>query len=129
GGGVRLPDTKRLLLLWAGHRNLQRDLVVERTVGLPAPQVERLLPSHRFILGGFGAVVLHESGNLISDYDRVLCYGDPARLPSSIGDAPPGATSLMVLEADPLLERYGRVTPLVQAYVDLFNTPGWPAER
>jgi hypothetical protein len=34
-----------------------------------------------------------------------------------------------VLEPDPLLARYGRVTPLTQAWVDLFNLPGWQAAR
>jgi hypothetical protein len=30
---------------------------------------------------------------------------------------------------DPWLGRYGPVVPLCQAFVDLFNTPGWPAAR
>lgn len=128
-GGVRVIDPGRLLLLWAGHRNLRGDLGAEYTVALPAPEVERLLPIDRFVLGGFGAVVSHEGGNFVSGYDRVLCYGDPRDLPSSVREAPPGETSIMVLEPDPLLERYGRVTPLSQAYVDLFNVPGWPAAR
>lgn len=129
-GGVRVIDPDRLLLLWAGTRNLRGDLLAERSVALPAPGVERLLPVDRFTLGGFGAVVAHQGGNFISGYDRVLCYGDPRDLPSSLGEeAPTGGTVVMVLEPDPLLDRYGRVTPLPQAYVDLFNIPGWPAAR
>lgn len=129
GGGVRVTDPGRLLLLWAGHRNLRSDLVAENAVDLEATEVERLLPAARFVLGGFRAVVSHQGGNFISSYDRVLCYGDPRDIPRSIRKALPGATAVMVLEPDPLLRRYGNVTPLAQAYTDLFNVPGWPAAR
>lgn len=128
-GGVRLIDPGRLLLLWAGHRNLKSDLLEEVTVGLAAPEVESRLPTRRFVLGGFGAVVSHEGGNFVSGYDRVLCYGDPRDLPARVQRSRLGETVILVLDPDPLLKRYGRVTPLPQAYVDLFNTPGWPAAR
>ena len=32
-------------------------------------------------------------------------------------------------EPDAWLDRYGRVTPLAQAYADLFSMPGWQAAR
>lgn len=129
GGGVRLIDPGRLLLLWAGKRNLPRDLLAEHNVALTAPAVELMLPSDRFVLGGFGAVVFHEKGNYVSGYDRVICYGDPRDLPRSVREAPPGPTRVMVVDPDPLLARDGKVTSLPQAYVDLFNVPGWPAAR
>lgn len=128
-GGVRLIDPSRLLLVWAGYRNLRGDVLDEYAVAILASDVERLLSSDRFVLGGFGAVVSHQGGNFVSGYDRVLCYGNPRDLPKSIRNARAGETVVMVLEPDPLLERYGRVTPLSQAYVDLFNVPGWPAAR
>ena len=40
-----------------------------------------------------------------------------------------GRTVLEVHTPDPWLGRYGPVVPLCQAFVDLFNTPGWPAAR
>lgn len=129
GRGLRVIDPYRLLFLWAGHRNLRADVVSERTVSLPAPEVEQLLPGARFVLGGFGAVVARQGGNFIAAYDRVVCYGDPADLPTALGEAPIGETTVVVLQPDRLLHRYGRVTPLAQAYVDLFNLPGWPAAR
>ena len=129
GGGLRLIDPGRLLLLWAGTRNPKRDIREERRVGPLATEVEGGLPVGRFILGGFGSVVSHEEGNFISGYDRVLCYGDPNDLPSILAEDSKGATTVTVLEPDPLLDRYGRVTPIAQAYADLFNTPGWPAAR
>jgi hypothetical protein len=38
-------------------------------------------------------------------------------------------TEVLVADPDPLLARYGRVTPLSQAYADLFSLPGWQAAR
>lgn len=129
GGGLRLLDPTRLTLLWAGVRDLRGDVRLEARLSRPAVLIERELPDG-FILGGFGAVVARLQGNRIADYDRVICYGDPDDLPASLvdGDQGNGAT-LTVLEPDPLLAGYGRVTPLSQAFVDLFNTPGWPAAR
>ncbi len=129
GGGLRLLDPTRLLLLWAGHRNLERDVLKEFRVSLPATDVERRLPAKRFVLGGFGAVVAQKGANYISDYDRVLCYGDPNDIPPAIAEEAHGSTFVVVLEPDPLLEKFGKVTPISQACVDLFNSPGWPAAR
>ena len=129
GGGFSLVDPLRLLLLWAGHRDLAGDLAFRREIGAPATEVERQLPEG-FLLSGFGAVVARRGGNRVSDYDRVLCYGDPARLPDPwpAGERG-GSTVLEVHRSDPWLGRYGPVVPLCQAFVDLFNTPGWPAAR
>jgi hypothetical protein len=129
GGGLRLIDPGRLHLLWAASRAPGRDLLEERQIRMPAVEAERQLPADRFVLGGFGAIVAHEGGNFVSGYDRVLCYGDPGNLPASLVGDPDGETILTVLEPDPLLRRYGSVTPASQAYADLFNTPGWPAAR
>jgi hypothetical protein len=44
--------------------------------------------------------------------------------------APEGeGTEVWVAEPDARLHRYGRVTPLAQAYADLFSMPGWQAAR
>ncbi len=129
GGGLRLLDPTRLLLLWAGHRNPTKDLLAEVHVAMPAADAEQLLRPGRFVLGGFGAVVALQGGNSISDYDSVICYGDPRDLTGALRDTAGASTSITVLEPDPLLRRYGAVTPLAQAFADLFNTPGWAAAR
>lgn len=127
-GGVRVLDPWRLLILWAGRRDVRRDLLATHHTGLPAPEVERKLAGRRVILGGFGAVVARRGANMIADYDRVACYASPDSIPVGLRGVV-GATEIAVLEPDPLLKRYGQVTTLGQAYVDLFNTPGWQAER
>ncbi|MGH9111394.1 MAG: hypothetical protein ACRDZN_03710 [Acidimicrobiales bacterium] len=131
GGGVRVVDPGRLLIVWAGQRRLRRDVVDRFRLPGSAPLVERSIGSRAAVLGGFGSVVAHMGGNTIADYETVLVYGEPriARQ-RGIADPDPGrVTEVIVLEPDPLLVRYGRVTPLTQAWVDLFNLPGWQAAR
>lgn len=128
-GGLRLLDPGRLLMAWAGRRRLGADVKERFTVQGSALEVERAITSRKAVLGGFGAVVSRLGGNTIADYETVLVYGDPRLrgLPGS-GDSA-RQTEVVVAEADPLLSRYGRTTPLVQAWVDLFNLPGWQAAR
>jgi hypothetical protein len=130
-GGVRVIDPGRLLMVWAGHRSLGHDVVERFQVGGSAPAVERSIANRAAVLGGFGAVVARTGGNTIADYETVLVYGDPRLRPRRhMADPDPDRTTeVIVLQPDPLLERYGRVTPLSQAWVDLFNLPGWQAAR
>jgi hypothetical protein len=131
GGGVRLVDPGRLVILWAGNRRLSRDVIERYEVPGSAPVVERSITSPTTVLGGFGAVVAHLRGNVIADYETLLVYGDPALdLSLRPNDPDPSRiTEVIVARPDPLLARYGRVTPLVQAWVDLFCLPGWQAAR
>ena len=131
GGGVRVVDPGRLLVVWAGKRRLRRDIVDRFRVTGSAPVVERSIRGRPVVLGGFGAVVARVGGNTIADYETVLVYGEPRIVKRhDVTDPDPGrVTEVMVLDPDPLLVRYGKVTPLTQAWVDLFNLPGWQAAR
>jgi hypothetical protein len=126
--GLQMLDPARLLMLLAAHRHVQRDVVRRWWVAAPVAEVEAAPTSRQVVLGGFGAVIAHLGANRIADYTRVLFYGDPKlrRLPV----APTGeGTEVWVAEPDAWLCRYGRVTPLAQAYADLFSMPGWQAAR
>ena len=126
--GLQVLDPVRLLVLMAAHRHVQRDIIGRWWVALPAEEVEAAATSRRVVLGAFGAVIAQVGVNRIADYNRVLFYGDPKlpRLPA----APVGeGTEVWVAEPDTRLSRYGRVTPLAQAYSDLFSMPGWQAAR
>lgn len=127
-GGLRVLDPGRLLLLWAGRRHLDRDIQDRFYVRARAPVVEQAITNPKAILGGHGAVIARLGVNTIADYDQVVVYGDPRISAASRPDSN-GRTSVLVLEPDPLLARYGRVTPLAQAWVDLFALPGWQAAR
>ena len=130
-GGVRVLDPGRLLMLWAGRRGLRHDIVERFEVPFSAPVVDRLITNPAAVLGGFGAVVARTGGNTIADYETVLVYGHPrlSRRARAADPNPERVTKIVVLDPDPLLERYGDVTTLTQAWVDLFNLPGWQAAR
>jgi len=126
-GGVSADDPGRLLLCWAARRNLAKDIVRRFQVAPSAYETEAALGDdpRPLILGGFGAVLAAVGANTIADYSTVLVYGEP----SVLSPDPHGGTEVIILEPDPLLARYGRTTPLCQAWADLFCLPGWQAAR
>lgn len=128
-GGLQVLDPPRLLMLFAAHRRLYRDVYWRGWVQAPAVEVEAAATSASVVLGGFGAAIAHLGGvNRIADYDTVLFYGDPELTP--LPEASEGTgTQLLIAEPDTGLGRYGRVTPFAQAYADLFAMPGWQAAR
>jgi hypothetical protein len=128
--GLVVLDPYRLLLMFAATRRLQRDIVSRHWVALSARSVEALAGEDpRMIVGGFGAVVAHLSGNPIASYTTALVYGEPAFATELPASPEADGTELVVVASDRWLERYGRVTPFAQAYADLFCLPGWQAAR
>lgn len=127
--GLVVLDPARLLMVFAAHRHVGRDIVLRCRVDAPALEVEALAGGSCAVLGGFGAAVAHSGGvNRIADYTSVLFYGDPHL--AGLASAPPGeGTEVLIATGDRLLASYGRVTPLCQAYADLFSLPGWQAAR
>ncbi len=128
-GGVRVIDPYRVGVLWAGKRRFDRDLLDEFTTDISAPEVERRVGLDGVILGGFGAVVARLGRNRIADYESVTVYADPSTIRTAVNPTDAGRTRVLVVEPDPWLARYGRVTPLHQAWVDLFHQPDWQAAR
>jgi hypothetical protein len=127
GGGVRVLDPSRLLMLWAARRRLDRDITQRFVVPTDARTVEAALDDTSVVLGGFGAVVARLGQNNIADYSTVLAYGDSPSLPDFEDTG--RSCEIIVLKPDSLLRQYGTTTPLGQAWVDLFRLPGWQAGR
>lgn len=125
--GLRTLDPKRLQLLWAAHRNLSADIVYTTRVSMPVSEIEVRLPGSA-IPTAYTAFVQHAGRNLVADYEQVVVYADGNEVRRRF---PPrrGLANVLVLEPDPLLSRYGKVAPQCQVYADLFNLPGWQAQR
>lgn len=123
---MTLVDPLKLLLHWAATRRLRKDILDRYWTPAPAAEIEAAPTNPGTILGGFGAVVAHRKANNVADYDRVVFYRDPG-LNITRSDQPPDwpgdATEVLVLEPDPGLDRYGPITPLGQAFVDLWSIP------
>lgn len=123
GHALRVIHPWRLLMLWAARRDLARDVTASTTTSLDPFDTEQSLMEHGLVIGGFGGIVARLTINPIASYDTVLAYGAPVNL---VG---PGQTTVVFLDPDPLLDRYGPIAPSAQCFVDLFNTPGWQAAR
>jgi len=125
--GLRVLDPKRLLQLWAAIRDLKGDVVYTSKVPMAVNEIEARLPESA-IPTAYTAFIRHEGRNVVADYEEVVVYADASefkrRFPLRRGEA-----NLLVLEPDPLLRRYGKVAPRCQVYADLFNLPGWQAQR
>jgi DNA-binding transcriptional regulator YhcF (GntR family) len=126
GGGLRVVDPGRLLMLWAARRRLDRDMEESIVVPVDAQTAETAFEQRGVVLGGFSAIVARMGFNNIADYSSVLVYGDPVTPRFEDNGR---ASEIVFLKPDPLLRRYGNVTTLGQAWVDLFRTPGWQAGR
>jgi len=126
-GGFTVSDAGRLLLYWAAHRNLRKDITRKFRTSLPVLEVTRILsePADAPVLGGFTALVTAMGKNTIADYTTVMVYGQPEGIPEDRA----GKTEVIVLQPDPLLGNYGHFTTLAQSWADLFNLPGWQSSR
>lgn len=125
--GIRVLDARRLQLLWAARRDLERDTVYSTRIALPVREIEARLPTSA-IPTAYTAFVRHEGVNVIADYEEVVVYGSIAEMRRRFPQRR-GQPNLLVLEPDPLLPRYGAVAPRCQVYADLFNLPTWQAQR
>jgi hypothetical protein len=125
--GVRILDPKRLQLLWAARRDLQRDVVYATRVARAVDEIEADLPIAA-IPTAFTAFVLRAGRNLVADYEQVAVYADGRDMMRRFAPRR-GEPNLIVLEPDPLLAGYGRLAPQCQVYADLFNLPSWQAQR
>lgn len=127
--GLVLLDPYRLLLLFAAHRHLQRDIVGRLRLAAPVAAVEAAINAEPgCVLGGFSAASAHAGGNRIADYRTVLVYGTPALEGFEPAPADRGV-EVLIAEGDPWVGRHGGMTTFAQAWADLFCLPGWQAAR
>ena len=125
--GLVTRDPMRLLLHWAGTRNMARDHPFKVHTGLPVLEIQRRLPADAIVTGA--AAYARRYRNDVADYTTVYCYhADPPVILESVPDAF-GEPDLIILEPDEFLPRYGPIASVPQMYVDLFVTGGWQAQR
>lgn len=128
GRNFRVQDKEKLLLLWASHRQLQKDIMYTTRVEEHASAVEGRMPAG-VIFAAYSAY-RQRHGHAPADYDVVYVYSDHEHLTELKRRFPPvkGNANLFVLAADPRLASYGGTTPDVQTFVDLWNVPQWYAK-
>ena len=126
--GFRVRDIEKFLYLWTTFRKLKKDIIYQTNVSKNVREIEGEMPPN-VIFGAFSAFV-KKYEEAPADYDKVYIYLKKGDLEELKRRFPPkkGYLNLIVLEADPWLEKFGKITPDCQAFVDLWNLPEWYAK-
>lgn len=126
GRNFRATNLEKILLFWATHRKLERDIIYQTRVDEPVFEIEGLVPEAT-VYGAYSAA-RRLLGNPAADYDKVYLYALNREEVRKRFPPREGVVNLTCLRADPYLASFGPVTPPSQTYVDLWNLPDWYAE-
>lgn len=128
GKGFKVQDIERFLYLWATFRNLNKEIIYQTNVSKKVQEIEGEMPPN-VIFGAFSAF-LKKYKQAPADYDKVYVYTKEENLKEIKKRFPAqkGYHNLTVISADPWLEKFGKTTPDVQTFVDLWNLPEWYAK-
>lgn len=121
GRNFRVTDFEKILMFWATRRNLQKDIIYQTRVNLPVLEIEGLV-NNKTIYGAYSAA-RHLLKTAPAEYDKVYVYGNLSlaeRFPKQNG-----APNFFILKRGDFLT--GKITPVSQTYVDLWNLPDWYA--
>lgn len=128
GRGFRILDVEKFLYLWATFRKLKKDIIYQTNVSKNVREIEGEMPPN-VIFGAFSAFC-KKYKEVPADYDKAYAYLKKGGLEELKRRFPPkkGYFNLIVLDADPWLEKFGKITPDCQTFVDLWNLPEWYAK-
>lgn len=126
--GFRVRDVEKFLYLWATLRKLKKDIIYQTNVKKGVLGIEGEMPP--FVIFGAYSAFLKKYKQAPADYDKVYVYSKKNELIEIKNRFPSqeGYFNLIVLEADPWLEKFGKLTPDCQTFVDLWNLPEWYAK-
>lgn len=131
GRGFRLIDYRKLLVIWAVHRDLEGDVLRRLYVNLPVGRIEGLMIPDALFAGCSAYKILY--GGTPSDYGTVYVYVAPEdvdnimRRYADVLRKPPGGQrtpryNLIILRWDKTV--FTQMTP-EWIWVDLFNLSDW----
>lgn len=128
GRNFRVVNLEKILLFWATHRNLEKDIIYQTYVDLPPSEIEGLVDNQTIFACYSAAKML--LGVSPSDYDKIYVYHPQfqkltQRFPKNNHQQP----NLFIIKSDPSISKYGKTTPVSQTFVDLWNLPDWYADE
>ena len=127
--GFQIRDKEKFLYLWATFRNLKKDIIYQTSVSKNIKAIESEMPPN-IIFGCFTGFV-KKYNETPADYDKVYVYAtkqDIQEIQKRFPFQKKGYINLIVLESDPWLKNFGKITPDCQTFVDLWNLPEWYAK-
>ncbi|MBI3577402.1 hypothetical protein HY086_05180 [Candidatus Gottesmanbacteria bacterium] len=127
GRNFRITNLEKILLFWATHRRINRDIVYQTHAEMPVMEIEGLIDNHT-IYGAYSAArILLKAAP--SEYDKAYFYHKDSKELRQRFPPSSNAPNIFVLKADPFLPSYGKTSPLSQTYVDLWNLKDWYADE
>jgi len=128
GRGFSLIDFEKLLYLWSTVRNIEKEIIYTTHISKNVTEIEGELPPSAIF--GFFSAFRKKFDTVPTDYDRVYAYINEKNLDDIKQRFPAsrGYENLFILAPDPWLEKFGNITPSVQMFADLWNTPEWYAK-
>ena len=123
-----LENLEKMLYLWATFRDFKKDIIYQTFSEKSVKEIEALAPAE-VIFGAYSAYV-RKFGSAPADYDKVYLYTEKKYLNNFKRRFPykKGEPNIILLEADKFLQRYGKITPVCQTFVDIWNLPEWYAQ-
>ncbi|HAI74192.1 MAG TPA: hypothetical protein DCS28_01670 [Candidatus Moranbacteria bacterium] len=128
GKNFSVIDAEKFLYIWATQRNLEKEIIYKTYISENVSRIEGQMPAE-IIFGGPSAYVLKYK-DAPTDYAKVYVYAKEEylaeikkRFPEKKGEA-----NLFVIKSDSYLEKFGKLTPDVQIFVDLWNMKDWYAK-
>lgn len=128
GRGFGIRDIEKLLFLWATFRKIKKDIIYTTNSSKSIREIEGEMPPGA-IFAVFSAYQ-KKYREAPADYDKIYVYLKKKDIKEIENRFPfqKGYSNLIVLEADPWLEKFGKITPDCQTFVDLWNLPEWYAK-
>jgi len=121
-----LQDPEKLLYLWATHRNLKKEILYKTQIKKASVfEIEGMMPPE-IIYGAYSAF-RKRFKEVPADYDKIYIYAKKINEIKKRFPPKKGYENLIVLQSDPFLKKYGKITTLAQTFVDLWNLPEWYA--
>jgi hypothetical protein len=126
GRFFQIRDIEKFLHLWGTFRNFKKDIIYSTHIDASVSEIENSVPAGVI----FGAYTAYKKtfGDVPADYDQVYIYTYDVKPIKERFPSKKGYQNLIVLKADPFFKKYGKITPLPQTFVDLYNLPQWYAK-
>lgn len=126
GRYFRIKDAEKLLMIWATHRNLNKEMIYKTKVSASAREIEGMMPPN-IIFGAYSAYRF-AFDETPADYSAVYIYAEDLTEIEKRFPIQKGTANLYVLKKDDNLDAFGKLTPASQIFVDLWNLPEWYAK-
>ncbi|OGY79645.1 MAG: hypothetical protein A3B74_02635 [Candidatus Kerfeldbacteria bacterium RIFCSPHIGHO2_02_FULL_42_14] len=126
GRNFRVRDFEKFLLFWATVRNLDKAIIYYTHTDTPMRKAEGIMPPN-VIFAAFSAYRLKYQ-DPPADYDKIYVYTNEIKEIEKRFPKKKGYPNLFVLKEDAHLASFGKTTPDVQTFVDIWNLKEWYAK-